>query len=246
MSEQAASVLETSGEVVATAANPTPTPAEDKYVGFWTRLIARLIDILLLAIVMGVVGSVVSVGLQAFYPNHTENERMLFEHIITDVQNSRDSQITTLLSNFARLYECDYANNSRLQQACEQVRSHQHTTQITMSFLSFIAYTLYFVLYTASSKQGTLGKQLLNIKVVDEAGNKVTYAQAAMREIFALGNYICNLLGYIIGIFNLLSIGFGLGSVVSTWFVLFDEKKQALHDKIAKTYVVRCDNLDSM
>ncbi|MFA5927473.1 MAG: RDD family protein [Patescibacteria group bacterium] len=67
---------------------------------------------------------------------------------------------------------------------------------------------------------GSLGKMALGLKVIDEAGNSVTYATAAIREIVGkIISAMAIMLGYL--------------------WVAFDPKKQAWHDKIAKTYVVR-------
>ena len=77
----------------------------------------------------------------------------------------------------------------------------------------------YYVFYQSSAGQ-TLGKKVLGIKVVDAQGNKPTAITFFLREI--IGKAVS---GIILGIGYLM--------------VLWDGKKQALHDKIASTYVVR-------
>ena len=76
----------------------------------------------------------------------------------------------------------------------------------------------YFILLPASEKQGTLGKQICEIYIGDENGNRITVKQSVIRY---LSTYLSNILyvGYIL--------------------VAYDEKKRGLHDFIAKTYVFK-------
>jgi len=81
-----------------------------------------------------------------------------------------------------------------------------------------LAFLLYFTLMESSAKQGTLGKMLLKIKVVNAEGERISILNA-------LGRYFGRILSGVI---------MGLGYIM----ILFTPKKQALHDKLAKTYVV--------
>lgn len=80
---------------------------------------------------------------------------------------------------------------------------------------------LYFALFESSSKQATLGKQLLKIKVVDTQGKRISFLRALGRTFGKILSAIPLWVGFIM-----------VGS---------SQKKQALHDKIAKTYVVNKD-----
>ena len=76
----------------------------------------------------------------------------------------------------------------------------------------------YYVLCETSSWQGTLGKHLLGMKVVNERYQKLSMQEAVLRY---LSKYLSDLflcLGYI--------------------WIIFDTKKQGWHDKIAGTYVI--------
>lgn len=85
--------------------------------------------------------------------------------------------------------------------------------------LGWILSIAYYVFYQASTGQ-TLGKKVLGIKVIDAQGNKPTAVTFFLREIIGkLVSAIILLIGYLM--------------------VLWDGKKQGLHDKIASTYVVR-------
>ena len=71
----------------------------------------------------------------------------------------------------------------------------------------------------SSAKQATLGKLAVGIKVGKENGEKLSFGNA-------LGRYLSKILSAIT-----LCIGFMM--------VGWDKKNQALHDKIAKTYVFK-------
>lgn len=65
----------------------------------------------------------------------------------------------------------------------------------------------------------TLGKSLMGIKVVDHSGKKPTFGRALLR----LTGYFPSLL---------------LGGIGGFLLIVFDPKRQGLHDKIAETYVI--------
>lgn len=82
----------------------------------------------------------------------------------------------------------------------------------------FIVAWLYEALMTSSKYQATLGKMACGLKVVTEQGQKLSFANAT-------GRYFAKILSAII-----LFIGYLM--------VIWDPRKQALHDKLAKTFVV--------
>ncbi|WP_304544561.1 RDD family protein [Sulfurimonas microaerophilic] len=81
-----------------------------------------------------------------------------------------------------------------------------------------LIYFSYFIFLESSKKQATLGKRIFKIKVVNHEGERLSIANSAGRNFGRI------LSGLILGIGYLM--------------VLFTPKKQALHDKLAKTYVV--------
>lgn len=88
-------------------------------------------------------------------------------------------------------------------------------------FLIAIAISwLYFAKMESSERQATLGKGILNLKVTDLNGNRLTFGRATGR-FFA--KIVTNF------------IPFGIGWILAG----FTEKKQALHDFIAGTLVWR-------
>jgi uncharacterized RDD family membrane protein YckC len=78
---------------------------------------------------------------------------------------------------------------------------------------------VYFIYLESSEKQATFGKQAVGIIVTDMDGNRITGGQAA-------GRYFGKIISALI-----LAIGFMMAG--------FTDKKQALHDIMANTLVVR-------
>jgi uncharacterized RDD family membrane protein YckC len=90
-------------------------------------------------------------------------------------------------------------------------------TQIISYFISFG----YFILLTYK-KEATWGKMALGLKVIPSDKEKLSLGQVIMREV--VGKFISGLT-------------LGIGYLM----VAFTEKKEALHDKIAKTNVIYAD-----
>jgi uncharacterized RDD family membrane protein YckC len=159
--------------------NPSPgivaQSGNVEYAGFGIRLLAWLIDFLVLLFLSFII-ALISGFLIAFI--------LIYVSIV-----SADSSIVTSLSNFIS------------------------------GFIGFSVNLLYFTLFWSSKFQGTPGKILLGLKIVDANGNKISYSTALIRYI---STFISSLL---------LGIGYLL--------IIFDGKKQALHDKFASTYVIK-------
>jgi uncharacterized RDD family membrane protein YckC len=81
---------------------------------------------------------------------------------------------------------------------------------------------LYYALMESSERQATLGKMALSLKVTDMNGKRLSFGHAT-------GRYFAKLVSGM--------IPFGIGYVIAG----FTERKQALHDFIASTLVVRTD-----
>lgn len=87
------------------------------------------------------------------------------------------------------------------------------------SLPSLLIRWLYFALMESSSMQATVGKMALGLIVTDMEGNRVSFARATGRHF---GKIISGMI-------------LGIGYIMAG----FTEKKQALHDMIANTLVVR-------
>ena len=73
----------------------------------------------------------------------------------------------------------------------------------------------YFTAMESSSKQGTLGKIMMNIQVTDTDGKRVSFGRAGVRTIIKM-------------------FTFGLGFLVA----LFTVRRQAVHDQISGSLVI--------
>jgi uncharacterized RDD family membrane protein YckC len=85
--------------------------------------------------------------------------------------------------------------------------------------LSVVASWLYFAAMESSSWQATLGKKALGIYVTDVEGRRLTFGRAT-------GRFFAKIIS-------------GLTCYIGYMMAGFTERKQALHDLIAATYVVR-------
>ena len=86
---------------------------------------------------------------------------------------------------------------------------------------TMILYWLYYALSQSSSWQATLGKRAVGIIVTNQHGEQLSFTTASLRYLGRIISGMTMLIGYIIAGFT--------------------EKKQALHDMIASTYVVYKD-----
>jgi uncharacterized RDD family membrane protein YckC len=85
--------------------------------------------------------------------------------------------------------------------------------------LAFVGQWLYEALLTSSSWQGTIGKHILRLKVVDQAGQRISFGRAT-------GRFFAKILS---------SMFFCIGFIM----IGFTERKTGLHDLIAGTMVLR-------
>jgi uncharacterized RDD family membrane protein YckC len=86
-------------------------------------------------------------------------------------------------------------------------------------FLLYVILILYYTLMESSKYQGTVGKMALGLKVTDLDGNKLDFGKAFIRNLCKLISGFIFYVGYIMAGFT--------------------DKKQALHDMIASTLVVK-------
>ncbi len=155
---------------------PSPTYAAPvlavRYGGFWIRVVAAIIDALLLGIVvfpvLGILGlSIRLVGSQVSMPE-------MGVHLVRGI----------------------------------------------VGWVLFMgAGWLYDAILESSTKQATVGKMALGLKVTDEYGQRISFARASARYFSKILSRMILLIGYIM--------------------VGFTQRKQGLHDMIAGTLVVR-------
>ncbi len=92
-------------------------------------------------------------------------------------------------------------------------------TVLTAQLVSVLIAWLYYALLESGKHQATFGKRLLGIKVVGKEGNRISFARAT-------GRFFAKTLSYLT-----LYVGFIMAG--------FTNRKRALHDIVAETYVVK-------
>jgi uncharacterized RDD family membrane protein YckC len=84
--------------------------------------------------------------------------------------------------------------------------------------LSLVMYWLYDALQESGPKQATIGKKVLGLKVTNTTGHRISFGLATIRFFGKFVSAIILFIGYLM--------------------MLWDEKRQTLHDKMAGTLVV--------
>lgn len=86
-------------------------------------------------------------------------------------------------------------------------------------FAKFVIGLLYFGVMESSALQATCGMMLLRIKIVGDEGQRISFWRACGRELACIISALTLGIGYLM--------------------IAFTKKKQALHDMIAETFVIR-------
>lgn len=124
-----------------------------------------------------------------------------------------------------------------------------------LSLITIFLNILYFVVFQVMHDGQTIGKRLLRIKVRSKDGknlgmNQMIYRSLIINSIFVDMVSLCILLFtnqisyfYVAGILSMIQFGI---IAVSGFMVMFGEKREGIHDLIARTDVVRCDLVKEM
>jgi len=91
--------------------------------------------------------------------------------------------------------------------------------QIFLFVITIILTWLYYALLESSAKQGTLGKIILGMKVVDYNNQRISFAQATGRHFSKIISTVILMIGFIM--------------------IAFTQRKQGLHDMIAGTLIIK-------
>ena len=163
----------------APAAPPVAYAPPSIYGGFWIRLLAHLID----HIILGVVAA------PLFFITVLPSIIRIAQQADRDQEPSPEMIITIISSVFVYIA------------------------------LAFVGQWLYEALLSSSSWQGTIGKRVLHLRVVDEAGNRIGFGRAT-------GRFFAKILSSMFMCIGFIMIG-------------FTERKTGLHDMLAGTRVLR-------
>src|SRR5262245_59922964 len=101
--------------------------------------------------------------------------------------------------------------------------------RLTSNALTAIVSLIYFILQHGRWGQ-TIGKRALSIRVVlADDGGPIDYGTAAWRSIFTA---------------LIALVTCGIGALVDVLWILWDPRRQALHDKVARTVVMKAEGPD--
>jgi uncharacterized RDD family membrane protein YckC len=165
---------------------PAPQPGV-AYAGFWLRLVAAIIDGLIISIPLAPVYIFVFIG---FFKN------------TQDLQNLQDpTMVWTILGPKMFLF-------------------------FILGIVAVIVNWIYHALFESSTWQGTPGKKALGLIVTDLEGRRISFPRASGRFFAGRGATIIPSLGGLYYLIDCICIG-------------FTDRKQALHDMIANTLVLR-------
>lgn len=87
------------------------------------------------------------------------------------------------------------------------------------SFINLGVGWLYSALMESSAKQATIGKMAMNLKVTNLSGGRISFLQATGRHFGKILSTLILFIGYLM--------------------MIWDSKKQTLHDKLAGTLVIK-------
>jgi uncharacterized RDD family membrane protein YckC len=96
---------------------------------------------------------------------------------------------------------------------------HDYEARLKMNFINMVVGWLYYAGFESSNYQATPGKQLMGIFVTDTEGYPITFGRATGRYFGKLLSGLILLIGYIMAAFT--------------------PRRQALHDLISRTLVLR-------
>src|SRR3972149_5282617 len=165
-------------------------PKYSDYAGFWLRLVAYLLDAVILNLA----------SLFVLKP-------ILFLFGINFLNLNMES-----FNDFMRMAEEDPAAIQQMSQSeiIEMLTGATLSEYFIVAFSSLIMHWLYFSIMESSSKQGTIGKMALQLKVTDINGNRISFLRATGRHFGKIISGITLCIGYIMAAFT--------------------DRKQALHD----------------
>lgn len=204
-----------------------------RYAGFWRRFVALIIDYLLVSILVFPLvvliaavapGSiVVSVPFNLFTEEQVLSTNTVQEKNVdgsVTVVDVRMVEVTTL-GKWTYLYReriRHLAGRTETSRQLVDPNSKLDVKKRTADDIAIGVLVLYWILMEASRIQGSVGKRAMGIRVVDENGAKLTLLRALGRNMSKILSVLPCLMGFI----------------MAGWTA----KKQALHDIVARCYVV--------
>lgn len=112
--------------------------------------------------------------------------------------------------------------DSAILATCSYVLFNFTLFRITILFdgiMPLILSWLYYALQDSSSYQATIGRRAMDIRLIGDEGEKIDFGRASLRYVSSILSGMILMVGYLMAVFSL--------------------RSRALHDRIARTLVVR-------
>lgn len=124
-----------------------------------------------------------------------------------------------------------------------------------VSLVTIFLSILYFVVFQIKNGGQTLGKKLLRIKVVSTDQGDLTMNQMIFRSLI-INSILINMINFGVMIFASKNVYFSIVgtlsfiqfmiTVISGFMVMFGERRQGIHDRVAHTEVIQCNLVREM
>ncbi|MCX6180480.1 MAG: RDD family protein [Bacteroidetes bacterium] len=165
--------------------------------------------------------------------DHPESEQEILDHPNFWIRFAASFLDVIIVSLFiAVLFVCFFANKIVADlKAIEAIFLSEDF--IVFGYITNACSALYEIIMESSSKQGTIGKMALGIYVGNESGERISVVDAFKR--YLAKNFFLLLL--MIPALQSLDLMFNFLFIAGCMLAVWDPRKQALHDKIAGTYV---------
>ena len=203
------------------------------YAGFWIRFIAFIIDCIVVsiivfpfALIIGLLSPniiVVDVPFNLFTSSETMSESKSTEDNLDGSSSAVVTQINkeNVLGQWEYYYKVTTRKNDGKKETNKVLinsvtKLPMDTT--TSGDIEFFIIFIYWILMESSRYQGSVGKKIMSIKVVNMNGGRPTIFESSSR--------------------NLLKILSGMTLFIGFMMAGWTSQKQTLHDKISKTLIV--------
>lgn len=178
------------------------TPDGQPLAGWWRRVVARILD----GVIIGIVMAVLSLPFASWVGTRIEAPMRQWMSEFTDAMRTGSSTAPTLPAEVVKYVAF-------------------------VSLISFVLYGLYEVFFLSRSG-ATPGKRAVGISV----RLRDTPGPAPARQL--INRYLVKEGGVVVGLFPVVGFAGTIFVVVNYLWPLWDNKNQALHDKVAETNVV--------
>jgi uncharacterized RDD family membrane protein YckC len=162
-----------------------------RYAGFWRRLVAIIIDGLVIGVILWVLSVIGLVGLP----------------------------FAVAPEDIAAMQQVDPDNPAAAMAAYKDIMEMFSGVMLVFWVVTVVLNWLYYALLESSPAQATLGKMALGLVVTNLQGERISFLHATGRHFAKFISAVILLIGYLMAAFT--------------------EKKQALHDIIAGTLVLK-------